>query len=359
METAMEYVTLGKSGMKVSRYILGTLTFAGTNGFEALGSIDAAQGKRLVDMAIDAGVNAFDTANLYSKGDAETVLGQALTGRRNNVLLFSKGRSAIEEGPNGGGASRIHLHTQLEASLKRLKTDWLDLYFVHQWDGVTPIEETVETMSSFVKAGKIRYWGVSNYSGWQLAKTAMIAKAPGFVAPIAHQIYYTPEAREAEYELLPAGDELGIGSMIWSPLGQGLFGGKAKPDGSAPKGTRQGDDRWIEPYIPDQKRFSKVLATVESVAREVGRSVPQVTLAWLRGRPGVGPIVLGARNEKQLADNLASYELTLTPEQTARIEAAGRPLPLYPFWHRAMWAVDRPTPSERVYLEAHRQTVGA
>src|SRR5262245_13244726 len=204
----MEYVQLGKSGMKVSRYVLGTLTFAGTNGFEALGSIDVQQARRLVDMAIAAGVNAFDTANLYSKGDAETVLGQALAGHRDKVLLFSKARSEIEARPNGGGASRIHLHAQLEASLKRLNTDWLDLYFVHQWDGMTPIEETVETMSGFVKTGKIRYWGVSNYSGWQLAKTAMITKATGFVAPVAHQIYYTPEAREAEYELIPAGDEL-------------------------------------------------------------------------------------------------------------------------------------------------------
>jgi aryl-alcohol dehydrogenase-like predicted oxidoreductase len=355
----MEYVPLGKSGLKVSRYILGTLTFAGTNGFEALGSIDVGQGKRLIDMAIDAGVNAFDTANLYSKGDAETVLGQALAGRRDKVLLFSKGRSAIEAGPNGGGASRLHLHTQLEASLKRLKTDWLDLYFVHQWDGVTPIEETVETMSGFVKAGKIRYWGVSNYSGWQLAKTAMIANSPGFVAPVAHQIYYTPEAREAEYELIPAGDELGIGSMIWSPLGQGLFGGKAKSDGSVPQGTRQGAADWPEPYIPDTQQFARVLRAVETVAKETGRSVPQVTLAWTRARPGVGTIVLGARNESQLADNLASYELTLSPEQAARIEAAGRPRPLYPFWHRAMWGFDRPTPSERGYLEAWRQTVTA
>lgn len=232
----MEYVTLGKSGMKVSRYILGTLTFAGTNGFEALGSIDAAQGRRLVDMALDAGVNAFDTANLYSLGEAETILGEALAGRREKVLIFSKGRSEVEETPNGAGASRIHLHAQLEASLKRLKTDWLDLYFVHQWDGVTPIEETVETMSGFVKAGKIRYWGVSNYSGWQLAKTAMIAKAPGFIPPIAHQIYYTPEAREAEYELIPAGEELGIGSMIWSPAWPGIVrrqgeAGRLRPAG--------------------------------------------------------------------------------------------------------------------------------
>jgi aryl-alcohol dehydrogenase-like predicted oxidoreductase len=355
----MDYVTLGRSGMKVSRYVLGTLTFAGTNGFEALGSIDAAQGRRLVDMAIDAGVNAFDTANLYSLGDAEAVLGQALAGRRDKALIFSKGRSEVERTPNGGGASRIHLHAQLEASLRRLKTDWLDLYFVHQWDGVTPIEETVETMSGFVRAGKIRYWGVSNYSGWQLAKTAMIARAtPGFIPPVAHQIYYTPEAREAEYELIPAAEELGIGSMIWSPLGQGLFGGRAKPDGSAPRGTRQGDPDWPEPYIPDTARFACVLGAVEAVAREVGRSVPQVTLAWIRSRPGVGGIVLGARNEEQLADNLASYDLTLTPEQAARIEAAGRPRPLYPFWHRAMWGFDRPTPSERAYLAGHRETVG-
>src|SRR5262249_12014633 len=172
-------------------------------------------------------------------------------------------------------------------------------------------------MSGFVKSGKIRYWGISNYSGWQLAKTAMIAKTPGFVAPIAHQIYYTPEAREAEYELIPASEELGIGSMIWSPLGQGLFGGHARPDGSAPSNTRQGDENWKEPYIPDQPRFAKVLDAIEGVAREVGRSVPQVTLAWTRARRGVGTIVLGARNEDQLADDLASYDLTLTPEQAA------------------------------------------
>jgi len=354
----MEYLPLGKSGMKVSRYVLGSLTFAGTNGFQALGNINAGQARRLIDIATDAGVNAFDTANLYSKGDAEAVLGEALSGRREKVLLFSKGRSEIEGGPNGGGASRVHLTAQIDLSLKRLKTDWLDLYFVHQWDGVTPIEETVETMTGFVKAGKIRYWGISNYSGWQLATTAMIARSPGYIPPVAHQIYYTPEAREAEYEMIPAGEEHGIASMIWSPLGQGLFGGKANPDGSAPQGTRQGDPDWPEPFLPEPERFSRVLAAIEEVARDVGRSVPQVTLAWTRSRPGVGPIVLGVRNEAQLADNLASLDLNLSSEQKAKIEAAGRPRPLYPFWHRAMWGFDRPTPSERDYLAGHRQTVG-
>jgi aryl-alcohol dehydrogenase-like predicted oxidoreductase len=239
LEIIMDYVSLGRSGMKVSRYVLGTLTFAGTNGFEALGDVNVANARRMIDTARDAGINAFDTANLYSKGDAETVLGEAIKGRRGELLLFSKGRSAMGDGPNDGGASRVHLTAQLEGSLQRLQTDHLDLYFVHQWDGVTPPEETVETMSSFVKAGKIRYWGISNYSGWSLAKTVMIAREPGFVPPVAHQIYYTPEAREAEYELMPAADEFGIGSMIWSPLGQGLFSGKVAADGTAPAGTRQ------------------------------------------------------------------------------------------------------------------------
>jgi aryl-alcohol dehydrogenase-like predicted oxidoreductase len=354
----MEYVTLGRSGLMVSRFVFGTLTFAGTNGFEALGSVNSKEGRRLIDLAIDAGVNAFDTANVYSKGDAEIVLGEAIAGKREKLLLFSKGRSAIEEGPNGGGASRAHMSRQLDASLKRLKTDWLDLYFIHQWDGVTPIEETVETMSSFVKAGKIRYWGVSNYSGWALAKTALIGQQPGNIPPVAHQIYYTPEAREAEYELIPAAEELGISSMVWSPLGQGLFGGKIKADGSAPDGTRQGSGSWKEPFVNDWARFGRVLKAVEQVAAETGSSVPQVTLAWLRDRPGVGSIVIGARNEKQLADNLAAAELKLSSEQSSQIEAAGRPAPIFPFWHRAMWGMDRPTPSERVFLEGYRQTIG-
>ncbi len=354
----MEYLPLGKSGMLVSRYILGTLTFSGTKGFEVLGSVDVKGAKRFIDMAIDAGINAFDTANVYSKGDAEIVLGEALGNKREDVLIFSKGRGGMTDGPNGAGASRVHLTAQLEGSLRRLKTDYLDLYFVHQWDGVTPIEETVETMSGFVKSGKIRYWGVSNYSGWAVAKTAMVGLQPGNVPPIAHQLYYTPEAREAEYELLVAGAEFGIGSMIWSPLGQGLFGGKAKSDGTMPDGTRQGASNWSEPYVNDWKRFSRVLKAIETVAKETGRSVPQVTLAWLRDRPGVNSIVIGARNEKQLADNLASLDLTLSPKQAARIEEAGRPAPIFPFWHRSMWAVDRPTPSEAGYLNGYRKMMG-
>jgi aryl-alcohol dehydrogenase-like predicted oxidoreductase len=353
----MEYAPLGKSGMMISKYILGTLTFAGTNGFEALGSIDEAQGRRLVDLALDAGINAFDTANLYSKGDAELMLGKALAGRRDQVLLLSKGRSEVGPGPNGGGASRLHLVSQIEQSLKRLQTDHLDLYFVHQWDGVTPVEETVETMSRLVQAGKIRYWGVSNYSGWQLTKTVMTARQLGCVPPICHQINYTPEAREAEYEMLPAGEDLGVGAMIWSPLGEGLLTGRITRTQPAAPGTRQGSD-WPEPYVTDKERLYRVVDALSAVAKERGISVPQVTLAWICQRPGVNAIVLGARNAAQLKDNLGAAAVTLTPGQMARIEATGRPAPVYPFWHRAMWGVDRPTLAERGYLQGYRESMG-
>ncbi|WGF87079.1 aldo/keto reductase [Marinivivus vitaminiproducens] len=352
----MEYVPLGRSGMMVSRYILGTLTFAGTNGFEALGSIDDGQGRRLVDLALDAGVNAIDTANLYSMGDAEKVVGHALEGRRDKVLLFSKARSAVGDGPNDGGASRVHLTEQIEASLRRLRTDHLDLYFVHQWDGVTPVEETVATVSDLVRAGKIRYWGISNYSGWHVAKTALVARMQGDVPPVAHQIYYTPEAREAEYEIIPANEDFGIGSMIWSPLGQGLLTGKVTRDAPPAEGTRQSHD-WPEPWVTDRDRLYRVIDALKAVADEHGVSVAQVTLAWVRQRPGVGTVVLGARNEDQLKDNLASAGLVLSAEQMGRIEAAGQPAAIYPFWHRSMWGLDRPTPIEKGYLEAMRASM--
>lgn len=353
----MENVQLGKSGLVVSKYILGTLTYSGTNGFEALGSIDDDVGRRMIDMALAAGVNAIDTANLYSKGDAEAIVGKALAGRRDKVLLFSKAGMPMGDGPNEAGASRVHLSRQIEDSLRRLQTDYLDLYFIHRWDGVTPVEETVETMSDLVKAGKIRYWGVSNYSGWQVAKTAMLARLSGAAPPVAHQLYYTPAAREAEFDLIPASEELGVGAMIWSPLGQGLLSGKVTRNQKPKPGTRQAAD-WLEPYVADREKLFDVVDVLTAVAKEHNATVPQVTLAWLRDRPGVNSIVLGARTEEQLADNLASQSLVLTADQADRIEKAGRPAPLYPFWHRAMWALDRPTPSEREYLQAHRLTIG-
>jgi aryl-alcohol dehydrogenase-like predicted oxidoreductase len=353
----MEYVKLGDSGLLVSKLVFGTLTFAGTKQFEAVGSTVGEAARRQVDAALAAGVNAFDTANLYSYGDAERVLGEALAGRRHQSLIFTKAGFPVSDNPNDRGATRGHLLAQVHQSLQRLQTDYIDLYFTHLWDGLTPIEETVETMAGLVQAGKIRYWGVSNYSGWSLTKTVMTARAARLPAPVAQQIYYTAEAREAEYELLPAAAELGVSSMIWSPLGQGVLSGKVGRDQKAPPGSRQGTFGWNEPWVMDRERLYRVVDALADVASQRGVTIPQVAIAWVKDRPAVGPIVVGARTEAQLRDNLAAGEITLTAEQRDRVEAVARPAPIYPYWHRAMHAIARATPLEAEYLRRHRQTL--
>lgn len=320
----MEYINLGKSGLRVPKYILGTIPFSGTNGFEAAGNVQGEQARKMVDICLEAGINMFDTANLYSKGDAEKVLGEAIAGRRDQVLLTSKTGFPLGGNPNSVGASRINIEQSIDQTLKRLGTDYLDLYFVHLWDGRTPVEETVAAMTDLVKSGKICYWGVSNYSGWALARTFTIAEQPGYIPPICQQIYYTPEAREAEYELLPAGSELGIGSMIWSPLGEGLFNGKISRDKRAPKNTRQGGG-WSEP--------------------------------WVKDRPNVGPVVIAARNEEQLRENIDSYEIELSKDEHDKIESVARPEPYYPLWHRAMNSIANSSPSEITYLQGYRKSL--
>lgn len=354
----MDCHPLGHSGLRVSKLVFGTVTFAGTHGFEAVGSAVGGDARRLVDVALDAGVNAFDTADLYSRGDAERVLGEALAGRRDRALVFSKAGFPMSDDPNDAGASRLHLTRQVEGSLRRLGTDYLDLYFVHLWDGVTPVEETVETMTDLVRAGKIRYWGVSNYSGWSLATTVLTARARGLVAPVCHQLYYTAEAREAEYELLPAGAELGVGTMVWSPLGQGVLTGKVTREHAAPPGTRQGAESWREPWIMDEERLHRVVDALRDVAAEHGATIAQTAIAWVKDRPGVGPVVIGARDERQLRENLAAASITLTPAQHDRIESVARPAPIYPYWHRAMNAAGRATPAEAGYLRGYRRTLG-
>ncbi len=354
----MNYINLGESGLRVSKFVFGTATFSGTHGFEGLGSAVGDEARRQIDIALDAGVNAFDTANVYSFGDSEAVLGEALAGRRDKVSIFSKVGFPMSKSPNDRGASRLHLISQIEKSLKRLRTDYLDLYFIHLWDGTTPVEETVEAMSSLVKAGHIRYWGVSNYSGWALAKTVLTARAAGLFPPISHQFYYTAEAREAEYELLPAGQELGVSSMIWSPLGQGVLTGKVYRDQKAPPGSRQGSKGWKEPWVMSDERLYRVIEALKDVAVEHNATIAQIALAWVQDRPGVGPVVLGARNEQQLRENLAAVEIELTQEQHDHIEVVARPAPIYPYWHRAMHATERAAPSEDEYLRLHRRTLG-
>ncbi|PSL41010.1 aryl-alcohol dehydrogenase-like predicted oxidoreductase [Planomicrobium soli] len=353
----MEYIYLGNSGLRVPKYILGTVPFSGTNGFEAAGNVKEDEARRMVDLSLEAGINMFDTANLYSKGDAERVLGAAIRGHRDEVLLTSKTGFPLGDEPNARGASRNNILASIDRSLKRLGTDYLDLYFVHLWDGQTPVEETVETMTSLVKAGKIRHWGVSNYSGWALARTVSVAQQPGFIPPITQQIYYTPEAREAEYELLPAGKELGIGSMIWSPLGEGLLNGKIGRNKQAAPNTRQGGG-WPEPWVQDQERLYQVIDALEEVAANHGATVPQIAYTWVKDRPNVGPIVIAARNEEQLKENIASFDIQLTPEEHDRIESVARPVPIYPLWHRAMNSFEMGSPSEIPYLQGYRQSMG-
>ncbi len=352
----MDYLQLGNSGLRVSKFVFGTMTFGGSHGFDRVGSTTVEAARRQIDIALDAGVNAIDTANVYSRGDAERVLGEALAGRRNQVLIFTKVGFPMVAGPNGPGTSRLQVTAQIEASLRRLQSDYVDLYFTHRWDGVTPVEETVETMTSLIKAGKIRYWGVSNHSAWALTKTVMTARARGLIAPIAQQIYYTAEGREAEYELLPAGADLGVGAMIWSPLGQGLLTGKVTRDG-APEGSRQAT-KWPEPWIMDWERLWRVVDALKAVAAEQGATTAQIALAWLQARPNVGPIVIGARTDDQLRESLAAAAITLTADQHDRIEAVARPAPIYPFWHRARTSIDRASPDEVGYLRGYRQTLG-
>lgn len=353
----MQYINLGHSGLRVPKYILGTIPFAGTNGFEPTGDVQVEQATKMVDMCLDAGINMFDTANLYSQGDAEKVLGAAIAGRRDNVLLTSKTGFQLGDDPNSIGASRINIERSIDASLERLGTNYIDVYFVHLWDGRTPIEETISAMTDLVKSGKIRYWGVSNYSGWALARTLSLAEKPGYIPPITQQIYYTPEAREAEYELLPAGGELGIGNMIWSPLGEGLLGGKLGRDKVAPKNSRQGGG-WEEPWVLNDERLYNVIDTLKEVADNHDKTIPQIALAWVRERPNVGPIVIAARNEEQLRENIDSYDIALSADEEAKIESVARPAPFYPLWHRAMNSASKGSPSEMAYLAGYKKTMG-
>lgn len=354
----MEYRQLGQSGLKVSKLIIGTIPVGARAGFEKASSIDdAAQARRLFDVAFDAGVNMIDTANLYSMGRAEELVGEAIKDKRDEVLIASKVRMPIEDGPNGGGASRYHIIRECENSLRRLQTDHLDLYQLHQWDGVTPIEETIAAMDHLVQSGKVRYVGTSNYNGWQMMKALYAADMEGLTRPVSQQIYYTPESRDAEYEILPLGIDQNLGTLVWSPLGEGLLTGKVRRGQETPKNTRQGQG-WSEPYVRDWERAYDIIETLVEIGEGHGVSAARVALAWLVDRPGVTSLILGARNEEQLQDNLACLELELSQEEQDRIEEATRPEAIYPYWHRAMTATDRPDPAEEPFLENFKKTVG-
>ncbi|RMP42483.1 hypothetical protein ALO95_200194 [Pseudomonas syringae pv. antirrhini] len=352
----MHYRKLGNSGIFVSELAFGTLTFGGSNGFENCGNVDEKLAQRMFDLAIDAGVNLIDTADVYSKGLSEEIVGRALGQKRNDVILASKARMPMGSGPNDSGASRYHLIRSCENSLRRLGTDHLDLYQLHNWDGVTPIEETLEAMTHLIRSGKIRYFGTSNFTAWQMMKTLGSAEIHGLMKPICQQIYYTPEAREAEYEILPMSLDQSIGTLVWGPMGEGLLTGSTRRGQKPPIGTRQGSD-WPEPYVADFERALDIIEILSQVGEENGTSAAQVCLAWLKDRPGITSLIVGARTESQLKENLGAVNLKLTPEQISRIEKNTRRQPLHPYWQRLTGQVDRLDPAELPFLREHFDTI--
>ena len=336
----MEYRQLGNSGLRVSLLSLGTMTFGGGSFFSKVGATDFDGARRQVDLCIEAGVNLFDTANIYSHGLSEEILGKALEGRRNDVLVATKARMVMREGPNEGGTSRYHIIRECEDSLRRLKTDYIDLYQMHEWDGETPLEETLDALDTLVRSGKVRYIGCSNYSGWHLMKALGISERRGFHRFISQQIHYSLQARDAENELVPISIDQGVGILVWSPLAGGLLSGKYRRGQQAPEGTRH-FNKWGEPPIHDENKLYDIIEAVVAIAEGHKVSAAQIALAYLLGRPAVTSIIIGARTEEQLIDNLAAASVTLTAEERARLDAVSQPVLLYPYWHQAKTAKER------------------
>ena len=336
----MEYRALGKSGLRVSVLTMGTMTFGGGGNFAKVGSTGADEARRQVDQCLAAGVNLFDTADVYSGGLAEEILGQALQGRRDEVLVATKVRMPMGSGPNDAGLSRHHIVTGCEASLRRLGTDHIDLYQVHEWDGRTPLEETLGALDLLVQSGKVRYVGASNYAGWQLLKALGTADRLGLPRFASQQIYYSLQARDAEYELIPAAVDQGLGVLVWSPLAGGLMSGKYRRDRQPPAGSRQLTD-WNEPPVRDQDALHATVDVLVAIAEGHGVSAAQVALAYLLGRPGVTSLVIGAKTAEQLADNLAAADLVLTAEERSRLDDVSAIPLIYPYWHQAKTAGDR------------------
>ncbi|BCJ49408.1 aldo/keto reductase [Actinoplanes sp. NBRC 14428] len=348
----MEYRQLGRSGLRVSVLTMGTMTFGGTGKFAVVGDTGVAEARRQVDRCLDAGVNLIDTADVYSGGLSEEIVGEVLEGRRDDVLIATKVRMAMGPGPNDAGLSRHHIVAGCEASLRRLRTDHIDLYQVHEWDGQTPLEETLEALDQLVRQGKVRYVGASNYAGWQLMKALGIADRTGTPRFVSQQIYYSLQARDAEYELIPAAVDQGLGVLVWSPLAGGLLSGRYRRDQRPPAGSRQLTD-WNEPPVHDRERLYDTVEVLVSIGRDRGVSAARVALAYLLGRPAVTTLVVGARTEEQLADNLAAADLELTAEERARLdEASAQPL-LYPYWHQAKTSGDRLSPADLTLLGRH------
>jgi aryl-alcohol dehydrogenase-like predicted oxidoreductase len=349
----MEYRQLGNSGLRVSALTLGTMTFGGRGGFSAVGATDVTGARRQLDLCLDAGVNLIDTADVYSGGLSEEIVGEVITGRRDSLLLSTKVRMAMGPGANDAGLSRQHIIAGCEASLRRLGIDHIDIYHVHEWDGQTRLEETLSALNSLVQAGKVRYLAASNFAGWQLMKALSVADAHGYERFAAQQVYYALEARDAEYELVPLSLDQGLGLLVWSPLAGGLLSGKYRRNASPAEGTRQVSGTWHEPPVRNQEKLYDTIEVLVDIAGAHGASPAQVALAWLLGKPAVTSVIIGARTDEQLRDNLGGADLTLTADDRAALDKVSAPELIYPHWHQLATANDRLSAADLALLGQH------
>ena len=337
----MEYRQLGRSGLRISAMTLGTMGFGGGGAFANVGTGDVQDARRQIDLALEAGVNMIDTADMYSMGRTEEIVGEALGSRRDDVILATKARFPMGDGANDAGLSRHHLVRACEASLRRLGTDYIDLYQLHGWDGQTPLEETLGALEHLLQSGKVRYVGCSNFAGWQVMKALGIARVEGLPVLVSQQVYLSLQERSAEYEIVPSALDQGLGLLIWSPLAGGMLSGKYRRDQPAPEGSRHATGWGDGPPVFDEDKLWDTVDALVGVAEEHGVSAAQVALAWLLRRPAVTSLIVGARTEEQLRDNLAAINLQLSAEQHQRLERVSRPPLIYPFWHQRSASADR------------------
>lgn len=325
---------MGNSGLQVPVLSFGTATFGGVgNFFKAWGTTQQEEANRLVKLCMDAGVNFFDTANVYSRGVAEEILGNAIKGFRDKTILSTKATFVMGDGPNEYGSSRFHLLRSVEDSLRRLQTDYIDIYHMHGFDGNTPVEETLRTLDNLVQSGKIRYIACSNFSGWHLMKSLSVSERYGWTKYIAHQAYYSLLDREFEWELMPLGVDQKIGTIVWSPLASGRLGGKYRRNQPLPKENRVQQGGGHGPALNEEHLYN-IMDALDEAAEETGKTVAQVALNWVLQRPTVANIIIGARNEEQLRQNLAAVGWNLTTDQVKKLDAASERDPIYPYWHQ-------------------------
>ncbi|HEY5551411.1 MAG TPA: aldo/keto reductase [Opitutaceae bacterium] len=342
----MEYRRLGGSDLKVPVLSMGTATFGDAPVFKEWGGSDVQAATRLVDLCLEAGVTMFDSADIYSAGQAEEILGEAIKGRRDKVIISTKATFRFSDEPDDVGSGRKHLTKQIEGSLLRLGTDHIDLFQLHCFDALTPVEEALGTLNDFVRAGKIRQIGCSNFSGWHLMKSLAISERESWARYVAHQAYYSLLGREFEWELMPLALDQQVGTVVWSPLAMGRLGGKFRRGQPAPAVSRLHDPTTarIAPPAQDEQLFA-VMDALDAVAAETGRSVAQIAINWVLSRPSVATVIIGARDEAQLKQNLGAVGWTLTPEQVARLEASSAKPRIYPYWHQAQFAERNPFPT--------------